>query len=396
MKILFICASYSPRSASPAFRTTYISKALERLGQEVFVLTYDDDFQTRLDKYDHTLKGIEVKNVNRIHQSISKGKSKNLALKNLLYKYGVGSLFIPDPHIKNVSKFFEKAKEIVLTNKIDFVITFSFPHSFHIIGYRLNKALNVNWIADYGDIWYGAPHTEFNKNSFFKKLDYYLEHKILKRATAVSLTTKASIEFYKKNFSVKNYLLNEMGHVEEKQVFLNNEYSSDSLTFLHAGRLYHPMRDPIKMINFIENIVGDIDDYLKNKIDFLNPNKTELISWMTTSELQVYFNHSDVLVLFGNLSELQVPGKLYEYLSLRKPIIYLHMDLKSDPVLEIIKKFNYIFPVSNKNLDKELLSVIIKIQYIIEKNISSNYDDYFSWNKIASRLLSQLNKLDEK
>ena len=72
------------------------------------------------------------------------------------------------------------------------------------------------------------------------------------------------------------------------------------------------------------------------------------------------------------------------------------MDLKSDPVLEIIKKFNYIFPVSNKNLDKELLSVIIKIQYIIEKNISSNYDDYFSWNKIASRLLSQLNKLDEK
>ena len=406
MKILFICASYSPRSASPAFRTTYIAKALENLEQEVFILTYDEQFQTRLDKYDETLKLNEVNNVTRISQPISKGKSKNLLLKKILYKYGLGSILIPDPHIKNVNKFYEKAKELISNNKIDLVITFSFPHSFHLIGYRLNKALNVNWMADYGDIWYGAPHAEFNKNWFFKKIDFYLEKKILKRAHAVSLTTAASIDFYKKYFSVKNYILTEMGHIEDKNILTNDRNSTSEIVFLHAGRLYHPMRNPIKMIDFIEKnsdklnakliLVGEIDEYLKNKFDVINPLKTELISWMSSVELQEYFKKADVLVLFGNQSSLQVPGKLYEYLSLRKPILYLHLDLENDPILQIMKNFNYVFPVSNNNLEMKLLTTMEKIEAILKQNIPSNYDNYYSWNQIANRMILQLKKIDEK
>ena len=405
MKILFICASYSPRSASPAFRTTHISKALENLGKEIFVLTYDEAFQTRLDKYDDILKKNEVKNVQRINQPIPQGKSKNLFIKNLFYKYGLGSLLIPDPHIKNINKFFYKAKEIVINNKIDLVITFSFPHSFHLIGYKLNKALKIKWIADYGDIWYGAPHAEFNKNFIFKKIDFYLEKKILKNAFAVSLTTKPSIDFYKKHFSIKNYLLTEMGHVEEKKKQIEISKANNKIVFLHAGRLYHPLRDPLKMVNFIEKnnsilkakliLVGEMDEYLKNKFNFLRPKETELLSWMSTVELKGYFNKADVLVLFGNQSELQVPGKLYEYLNLRKPILYLHMDLNNDPVLELTKKFNYVFPVSNNKLDEELISVIDKINIMLEQNITSNYNEEFTWNSIVNRMLLQIKTIDE-
>ena len=66
---------------------------------------------------------------------------------------------------------------------------------------------------------------------------------------------------------------------------------------------------------------------------------------MTSIELEKELRNSQVLILFGNQSELQVPGKLYEYLSYRIPVIYVHHNLKNDPVLQITKKYNFVYPI---------------------------------------------------
>ena len=402
MKILIICASYSPRSSSPAFRTTNIAKALEK-NNEVFVLTYSETFQLRLDRRDEQLvqNEIQSEHIHRIGQVISKSNKKNQLLKEFLYKYGVANFMLPDPHIKNFYKFYKKAKEIIKNEKIATVVTYSFPYSFHVIGYYLKKKMpNIKWVLDYGDIWYGAPFEEFKKLRFKKKLDFLIEKNILKKADLVSLTTQPSIDFYRRTFKFDRFCLTEMGHNPKNGLHKQN-FKVKTLKIIHAGRLYYPMRDPIALIEFLEKtkenieliLIGALDSYLEKEINKINPQKTKLKGWMTSIELEKELRNSHVLILFGNQSELQVPGKLYEYLSYRVPVIYVHHNLKNDPVLQITKKYNFVYPISNSKVDEEFSDIINKLKLNIENNISSNYEDYYDWKNIGNRFNKSLKDL---
>lgn len=404
MRILLICASYSPRSSSPAFRTTNIAKALEEKNK-VFVLTYSEAFQLRLDKRDEQLvqKEIHAECIHRISQVVSKSKEKNQLLKEVLYKHGVANLLFPDPHIKNCYKFYKKAKELIKKEKIDTVVTYSFPHSFHVIGYYLKKKIpNIKWVLDYGDIWYGAPFEEFKKVRLKKKLDFLIEKKILKKADMVSLTTQSSIDFYRRIFKIDKFCLTEMGHNPKSDTYTPN-FKDNTLKIIHAGRLYYPMRDPIPLIQFLEKsqenieliLIGALDTYLKTEIHKINPQKTILKSWMTSVELEKEVTNSHVLILFGNQSELQVPGKIYEYLSYGIPIIYIHHNLKNDPVIQIAKKYNFVYSISNTKVEEEFSDIMDKLKVNIENNISSNYEGYYGWKNIGNRFNKSLEGLHE-
>lgn len=401
MRVLLICASYSPRSSSPAFRTTYLAKYLEHLDNDVTVLTYSENFQLRLDKKDEKLIKNEVSNVSRINQIISINQKRNRNLKSIFYKYGLANFIFPDPHVKNVKKFYLKAKEIIIKKDIDLVITFSFPPSFHLIGYFLKKKFPKLIVGcDYGDIWYGAPHEEFKKVRVKKQVDFLIEKQIINKVDFVSLTTQNSIDFYKKIFKTDKFILTEMGHL--LRVNKKSCLKIDSLKIIHAGRLYYPMRNPLPVINQIENsnlnlelnLFGSLDEFLQNKLKKINLSKVKIRTWIASDILEKEISSSDVLILFGNESNLQVPGKLYEYLSYRKPIIYIHNDLENDPVIDLVKNYNTVYLVSNNNVSNEFPSVIKEIvKSMTIYNFDSNYDDYYSWEKIAFRLNTNLNNI---
>ena len=64
-----------------------------------------------------------------------------------------GNCFIPDPRIGWVRPSVRFLKKYLAEHPVDAVVTTGPPHSVHLIGLGLKKALGLHWIADFRDPW---------------------------------------------------------------------------------------------------------------------------------------------------------------------------------------------------------------------------------------------------
>jgi len=64
-----------------------------------------------------------------------------------------GNLFIPDPRVGWVRPSARFLKEYLKEHPVDVIVTTGPPHSVHLIGQRLHKALGIPWIPDFRDPW---------------------------------------------------------------------------------------------------------------------------------------------------------------------------------------------------------------------------------------------------
>ena len=64
-----------------------------------------------------------------------------------------GNLFVPDPRVGWVRPSVRFLKKYLAEHPVDAIVTTGPPHSMHLIGQRLHKALGIPWIPDFRDPW---------------------------------------------------------------------------------------------------------------------------------------------------------------------------------------------------------------------------------------------------
>ena len=64
-----------------------------------------------------------------------------------------GNCFVPDPRISWVRPSVRFLKKYLAEHPVDAVVTTGPPHSVHLIGRGLKRALGLHWIADFRDPW---------------------------------------------------------------------------------------------------------------------------------------------------------------------------------------------------------------------------------------------------
>ena len=64
-----------------------------------------------------------------------------------------GNLFVPDPRVGWVRPSVRFLKKYLAEHPVDVMVTTGPPHSVHLIGQRLHKALGIPWIPDFRDPW---------------------------------------------------------------------------------------------------------------------------------------------------------------------------------------------------------------------------------------------------
>ena len=64
-----------------------------------------------------------------------------------------GNVFVPDPRVGWVRPSVKRLKKYLAEHPVDVVVTTGPPHSVHLIGQRLHKALGIPWIPDFRDPW---------------------------------------------------------------------------------------------------------------------------------------------------------------------------------------------------------------------------------------------------
>jgi hypothetical protein len=246
-------------------------------------------------------------------------------------KYGLDAIMFPD-----VRKTWLKPAEHVLTewmreNKPDLVITSHEPAVSLILWLR-NRCPDVAWIADLGDPVL-SPYTRAQ----WKKRAFAVERKTVEHADALMVTNEAT----------RDLLLSRHGGRADIEVIPQGfadssscrEYDNEcsALRLLYTGRFYS-FRDGRALFEAVAGAKGVILQVATPSVTPLlasfaarYPDSFRVLGGLPHHRVLRFQEECDVLVCLGNKDSVQTPGKVYEYLGSKRPILYVRQAL-GDPV----------------------------------------------------------------
>ncbi|MGI0107278.1 glycosyltransferase family 4 protein [Salinimicrobium sp. WS361] len=272
-------------------------------------------------------------------KSISSGIIPKEQKQGLLQKFMLfirGNFFIPDarkfwikPSVKYLSSYLKE-------NDIDTVITTGPPHSMHLIGLELKKALGVKWLADFRDPWTQIGyHSKLKLLPASRKKHEELEKAVLLSADKIittSFTTKA--EFLSKTDSPVEVITNGYDVEKVEKLPMDEKFSISHIGSLLSGR------NPENLWQAISELIAENEDFAKDfQLKLVGAvgepvlesiQKCHLEEWLV---LKNYVSHSEALQLQRSsqlllLIEIDseetkgiIPGKLFEYMVSERPIL---------------------------------------------------------------------------
>lgn len=274
-------------------------------------------------------------------QKISSGiiDAKDPSFVEKLMLYARGNWFIPDarvgwvkPSVAFLTDYLEK------NNDIDTVITTGPPHSLHLIGKKLKVKAGVKWIADFRDPWTSIHyHKSLKLSKRAQRKHKKLEYEVLSQADRVVATSPSTqAEFEKISGRSVALITNGFDTSDKVAVSMDSNFS-----LVHVGSLLSNRNPAI-----LWETLGELS---KANPQFQNDLKIQLVGLVAREvkdsiaaqgleaslEVPGYVSHEEALkaqqgaqllvLIEMNRTETRaiLPGKLFEYLRSRRPIVAL-------------------------------------------------------------------------
>ncbi len=364
MKKVLVISYYFPPSGGPGVqRVLKFVKYLPEFGWEPVVLTVEDgDFPARdeslLDEIPASTRVYRTKifepysvyrrmtgkpaNAPVDVENIPTGASKRSFMEQVAGMVRE-TFFIPDARIGWAPYAVPEAVRIARREAVDAVYTSSPPYTSAVIGLELKRRLNLPWVAGFRDPWTGflsSPDRWFLP----KLVDTSIERAVFNRADVIECAWKGIVEDFRRKFPQGNHY---------KCVHLPNGFDpadyptdvprgrNDRFTVTYTGSMYGK-RNPGTFLRAVEELVqeGTVDDE-KIRLRFIGRFGSEVKEMLAASPLRMsierndYVPHhesirslmtSDMLLLVVDESKDSreiVPGKVFEYLGARKPVLAL-------------------------------------------------------------------------
>ncbi len=277
---------------------------------------------------------ISSRKTSRISSGIIKSKKQSFLERIFLWVRG--NFFIPDARKFWVKPSIKYLSDIIDNEQIQTVITSGPPHSLHLIGMGLKERKAVKWIADFRDPWTSIGyHKELRLTMGSQKKHKALEQNVLNKADEIIVTSKTT----KQEFSA----------ITNKPItVITNGFDSDfdgraeldtNFTISHIGSLLSE-RNPIVLWRVLSELTKEHPNFRKAlQIQLVGVVSEDVIAEIEKhnlgSALNVlpYLPHKEALkaqrssqvLLLAEINSEEtkgiIPGKLFEYLAARRPIL---------------------------------------------------------------------------
>jgi glycosyltransferase involved in cell wall biosynthesis len=260
-------------------------------------------------------------------------------LKERLSVFLRGNFLIPDPRIFWVRPALRFLSRYLKANPVDLIITTGPPHSMHLIGLGLKKKIKTTpWLADFRDPWTEIDFYHRLKLTWLAdKIHRSLEKKVLKQAdiiTTVSPLFKSGLE----RISGRKIDLVYNGYDPEDFNF-NISTDAQHFTISHYGA-FNRDRNPSALWIAMGNLAKENPDFARMlRIQLIGQNDESILMDLNHNGLidnlqQIgHLPHREGLQLLSKSQLLLLPlneaptvmgilpGKMYEYIALRRPIL---------------------------------------------------------------------------
>lgn len=313
--------------------------------------------------------------------------NKKIGIKYLFKKF-LKTFFFPDILILEYKKLKRESLKIIEKEQIDIVIASAFPFTTLKLSKPIKKTFpTINFIMDIGDPFSGsATISMFSIKKIVARLFELHYYKYVDTLVVVSEKMKSlynelfmshscntEICVIQQGFDTLNYFKN-----------VSNNRFRKIIRMIYAGRFYKDLRNPSELILAInKNNNIRLDIYGSD-----NPNNysfcCENIQYkgnLPYDKIMTSYSDYDLVIFLDNKKGYQIPGKLYEIISTKKPILYIYND--ESPCKEIMNNYKGAVKVENKKekINEKLNSIWNEIQ-----NLSFEFDlAQYSWEKLSEK-----------
>ena len=329
------------------------------------------------------------------------------SLKNKIFNWIRGNLFIPDPKIYWVKPSIKYLSKKLKEEGVTHIVSTGPPHSMHLIALGLKKKNpKLKWIADFRDPWSELDLLdEFNLSRRSRIKYQKLEREVLDNSDVCLTVSETWVDSFKRLGS-KNVKLITNGFDEDDFNVLKKE--SDTFVIGHFGLLNH-LRNPKnlwKTLNEIcdENpefnekleirISGNVDTEVLQSITqyFHLKGKLRVLGYLSHKEVLNEYNNSSILLLLLFNSESgkgNYPGKIFEYFASQRYI--LAFGPNNSDTQNLMKKIHigHYFTYENKNLKEKILDLFNESSKV---NTSDDIHE-FTRKNLTKKLSDLLNEI---
>ncbi len=377
-KVLIISYFFNQKEKIGSIRLRGLAKYLPEFGWKPTVLTVKSDSENEtyfrsveteyLDIMDNWKSKIGLNSKNTIYQSQAQNnRNKNILMEYLL-NIGVEIFAYPDSQKNWIKPAVEAGSKLLENEHFDAIISSSSPVTCHLIAHKLKKRYKIPWIADFRDLWtqnYYYPHSKFRKF-----IESRLELKTIKYTDALVTVSEPLRIMLEEMHNKKNVYAISNGFDPDK--INHGTFLTDKFTITYSGTLYNGKRSPhllfkalkelsfngeIKIEDFSIDFYGHDEGWLINIIKKYGlDGAVRIRGEISRDEILKKQRKSQLLLLltWNDPKEAGiVPGKIFEYLSSKRPIISIGPS--KSLVKEIIESTNSGIHSSNLNEIKDKL-----------------------------------------
>ncbi len=362
--VLFFAYVFPPLGGSGIQRSLKFVKYLKKLGWNPIVVTSGDTWFplpkdiSMTKEIPNNISMIRIDHLYKSSESLSNDEAQEII--NLIY--GVvdndeimnnfltemkdnhcakrKKIFCPDMVVTWVLDVLYAVDKLIDFSKINMIYTTSAPYSDNFLGYYLKAKHNIPWVADFRDEWTNNCMVPVNSN-----IEFRMEQNIVHLADAVINVTPDSTENCRQIFGLAN----------NKTYTITNGYDDDDFktikvlkeknkkfTIKHNGMFYPDHREPFTFLRAVNELISENKiDIEKLAVEFIgekNPvilekivavdkyHIVKIIPYMEHIQSLQNLNKADLLLLIigsGNQFKSVAPGKLYEYINMKKNMLVL-------------------------------------------------------------------------
>ncbi|MGL5054424.1 MAG: hypothetical protein ACRC54_01900 [Fusobacteriaceae bacterium] len=351
MRILVITTCYKPFNCASTIDIEKKINLLSEIAEEIEVITV---FEKKSLKEEKEKNKIITRVKNKLFtQSVSKSSqligTKESNFKLLLLKYlksKVMDLFlIPDINVCWINPAYTEAKKKIEGKKYDYIVTMSQMNSAHIVGLKLKKKYpNLKWITYWNDPWFANLKPYHYIRQF---IENKLERNVIKNSDYFILFCDEFREKLLTKFKIQeNRIFNIDGFYEKFKPYKKIE--NEKINILHTGDIYLPIRNLGPFIEALEILEKSNKEVLK-KLEFIFVGKirdkiiseklnkiknVKILGTKSYEECNQLMENSNILLLLGNRGVRRIPSKIFDYISLAKPIITI-LGEKNEPLTRV-------------------------------------------------------------
>jgi len=276
---------------------------------------------------------LSKKKTKTISSGIIKEKDPSFIEKVLLWIRG--NLFIPDARKLWVKPSISYLAKVIADEGIETIITTGPPHSLHLIGLGLKKKYNIDWIADFRDPWTSIGyHKKLRLTEYARLKHKALEKGVLLRTDKIvvtSNTTKTEFEA----ITPKPIKVITNGFDDDlPTVKLDSKFTISHIGSLLTGRnplgFWQALQELISENHAFKNaikiqlagVVGE--EVLQSIKDYGLTDYVKQLGYLSHDRVLEIQQKSQLLLLLEIDSEETkgiIPGKLFEYLNAKRPIL---------------------------------------------------------------------------